>query len=330
MTATPDTTRSGHDVFSAADSPQDIASAPIPMVPRAVLAVPLPERGWAGRILTHAPGPAATARILQEILRTRHTGRDRAARAISELIYQHPAGWEHLGTDPANPPTRTRKRKVELGRCRCHLPDSTARPALARAQQDALTSAEFGQPHRVEPAPGHDGAPWLITHRHSLDEDVAHLFLLHPGHINIFARDQSDQDHLTEVAIRGFSHVARIPTSRPTNWESFAPELDAASAAIRARPRRDWKREAAARTLAETATRLQRVAAHVDLVLYLLGGVNTASGQPDPLAEAALAAAANVHGADLPALLLRSDRADQIRLLKLAAHHLAPDKHHAP
>ena len=329
MTTTPDTTRSDPDVVTTADPPHEIAPAPVP-VPRAVLAVPLPERGWAGRILTCAPGPTATARVLQEILHARHKGRDRAARAISELIYQHPAGWEHLGTDPAAAPTRTRKRRVELGRCRCHLPDGTACPALARAQQDALTSAEFGQPHRIAAAPDEDGAPWLITHRHSLDQDVAHLFLLHQNHIQIFARDQSDQDHYTEVAVRGFDQAARIPASRPTNWESFAPVLDAASAAIRARPRRDWKREAAARALAQTATRLQRVAAHVDLVLYLLGGGNTASGQPDPLAEAALAAAANVHGADLPALLLRSDRADQIRLLKLAAHHLDPDKHPAP
>ena len=330
MTTTPDTTRSDHDVVSAADSPRDTAPAPVPVAPRAVLAVPLPERGWAGRILTCAPGPAATARVLQEILHARHKGRDRAARAISELIYQHPAGWEHLGTDPAAAPTRTRKRRVELGRCRCHLPDGTARPALARAQQDALTSAEFGQPHRIAAALDEDGAPWLITHRHSLDKDVAHLFLLHPGHLQIFARDQSGEDHYTEVAVRGFDQAAHIPTSRPTDWERFAPVLDAASTAIRARPRRDWKREAAARTLAETATRLQRIAAHADLVLYLLGGGNAARAEPDPLAEAALAAAANVHGADLPALLLRSDRADQVRLLKLAAHRLDPNKHPAP
>jgi hypothetical protein len=296
-----------------------------------VLAVPLPERGWAGRILTCAPGPAQTARVLHEILTTRHKGRDRAARAISELIYQHPAGWEHLGPDPATAPTRTRNKQIPLGRCRCHLPDGTAHPALARAWQDALTSAEWGQPHRIECAPDQDGAPWLITHRHSLDKDVAHLFLLHPGHLQLFARDQSAEDHYTQVGIRGFDQAAHIPTGRPMDWERFASELDAASAAIRARPRRDWKREAAARTLAETASRLERVAAHVDLVLYLLRGANsTTRAEPDPLAEAALAAAANVHGAELPALLLRTDRTDQVRLLKLAAHQLDPDKHHAP
>lgn len=104
--------------------------------------------------------------------------------------------------------------------------------------------------------------------------------------------------------------------------------MDEASAQIRARPRRDYQRAATARTLAETATRL---APHADLVLYLLGGgTRTDPPSREPDAEAALAAAADIHSADLPALLLRAPRSEQIRLLKLAAHQLDPDKHPAP
>ena len=65
-------------------------------------------------------------------------------------------------------------------------------------------------------------------------------------------------------------------------------------------------------------------------MLYVLGGSRTDQGEANPVAVAALAAAANVHGADLPALLLRTDRAEQLRVLRLAAHQLDPDSFGAP
>ena len=322
MTETPDT----------AQSTGTPAPAPAP-VPRAILAVPLPDRGWAGRILTHAPGPAETVKLLHEILTTRHKGRDRASEAISELIYGHPAGWEYLGTEPGTEAARTRQREVPLGRCRCHQPDGTGRPGLLTAAQRALTNAEWGKgsSYRPDPGPGTDGAPWLITDRWTMDEDIAHVFLLHPDRIEVYARDQSAPDHYTEVGIiRGFTPAARVPASRQHDWEQTGPALDQASATIRARPRHDWQRAAAARALAEAAKRLERISPHTDLVLYVLGGSRTDQGEANPIAVAALAAAANVHGGDLPALLLRTDRAEQLRVLKLAAHQLDPDTHHAP
>jgi hypothetical protein len=322
MTDTPDTAETGQRPSAAAPTAATD--------PRAVIALPTAQQRWAGRILTRAPGPGQSARVLHEILTTRFKGRDRALRAAATLIDEHPAGWQHLGPPPDTPATRTRRRETPLGRCLCHHEDGTARPGLLEAQRRALLDAEWGRPHRLEPGPGSNGAPWLITSAWGLPDDVAHLFLIHDDHVTLYARDQSADTH--------FSQAAQIPTiTRPggapvhIDWEQLAPVLDEASAQIRARSRRDYQRAATARTLAETATRLSRIAPHADLVLYLLGGgTRTDPPSREPDAEAALAAAADIHSADLPALLLRAPRSEQIRLLKLAAHQLDPDKHPAP
>jgi hypothetical protein len=328
MTDTPGTA----EAAASAETGQNAPASAIAPVARAVIALPMPEQRWAGRILTHAPGPAETARVLHEILATRFKGRDRTLRAAAELVDEHPAGWEYLRPPPGTAAARTRRRETPLGRCRCHQDDGTPRPGLLDAQRRALRDAEWGRSHRPEPGPGTDGAPWLITNAWGLPDDIAHLFLIDADHINLYARDKSADTHFSRAAqIPMPTQAARVWARPPIDWEQLAPELDEASARIRARPRRDWERAAAARTLAETATRLARIAPHADLVLYLLGGgTPTETGTGAPVCEAALAAAADVHSADLPALLLRAPRSEQIRLLKLAAHQLDPDKHRAP
>ena len=317
------------------DNPQDTeTSAPAEQAPepvmRAVLAIPTYDNngGWAGRILGDAPGPAATVRVLHEILGKRHKGRNRVRDAVSELIHDHPAGWEHLG-DPSNTTGGTRRRgEIPLGVCRCHHPDGTAREGLARAQRDALASAEWRGHAHFARDPEADGAPRLITKSHALDPGVAHVFLVNGDCIEIHARDNSADRNFNKVAeVRGFSTAARVKATGPIDWDALGPQIDAASAELRARPRTDWDRVGAARALARAAKELERVPAHADLVLYLLG---KEAGTSRRAAEAALAEAGDVHSADLPALLLRAPRSEQLRLLRDAAHATDPAEHHAP
>jgi hypothetical protein len=305
-------------------------------VTRAVLAIPVRSNtydGWAGRILNHAPGPAETVRVLREILGKRHTGRHRVAEAVSELIYDHPAGWEHLGAAPAADGAARRRGQMPLGTCRCHLPDGAARPGLARAERRALISAEWGRPVRGEAPEGleadPDGTPWRITANSTLPAHVEHVFLLDDDMIEIFARDNSaDRKASRDQFVHGYSPLARVRATRPLDWEEFAPHLDAASAKVRARLRTDWNRVHAAAALTRAAKELEQIPAHADLLLYLLGK-HSGQDSTEQTAEAALAEAARVHSADLPALLLRAPRVEQLRLLRDAAHLTDPAEHPA-
>lgn len=334
MNKTPETTATD-TAPGALENPtpteQDAAS-----VPRAVLAIRAHSYNndvWGGRILEYAPGPAETVRVLREILGKRHKGRHRVREAISELIYDHPAGWEHLGPDPAATGGTRRAREVALGACRCHLPDGTSRPGLARAERRALISAEWhrevggGVPGALEPDA--DGTPWRITGSSTFPARVEHVFLLDDESIEVFARDDSaDRKASRDRFVQGFSPVARVHATRPMDWEQLGPQLDAASAEMRARPRTDWNRVHAADALTRAAKELEAVPAHADLLLYLLGR-HTGQDGTKQTAEGALAEACGVHGAELPALLLRASRAEQVRLLREAAQLMDPAEHRA-
>ena len=336
MNETPETHDTAPEAAPERQNPTPTEQAPA-SVPRAVLAIPVRTNnydGWAGRILNHAPGPAATVRVLREILGKRHKGRHRVTEAISELIYDHPAGWEHLGPDPTATGSGTRRaRGVPLGTCRCHLPDGTARPGLARAEHRALISAEWGRPVRGEVPgalePDADGTPWRITASSTFPAHVEHVFLLDDNMIEIFARDNSaHRSARRDRLVHGFSPVARVHATRPLEWDTIGPHLDAASAEMRSRPRPDWNRVRAAYALTRAAKELEAVPAHADLLLYLLGKHTDQDGAKQT-AEGALAEAAGVHSAELPALLLRAPRAEQFRLLREAAHLTDPAEHPA-
>ncbi|MBR7830623.1 hypothetical protein KDK95_30255 [Actinospica sp. MGRD01-02] len=341
MNQTPETTETD-TAPGAANNPvptptgQDAASTL-----RAVLAIPFhryDDDRWAGRILEYAPGPAETVRALREILGKRHKGRHRVREAISELIYDHPVGWERLGPDPNAPGGARRARERAPGACRCHLPDGTPRPGLTRAERQALVAAEWGRAavRGEAPAldPGGDGAPWRISGSSTLPARVEHVFLLDGDVIEVFARDDSaDRNNVRDGLLRGFSPVARVHATRPMDWAEFGPRLDAASAEVRSRPRTDWNRVHAVDALTRAAKELESVPAHADLLLYMLGK-HTGQEGTRQMAEGALAEAGGVHGAELPALLLRASRAEQVRLLREAARlmdrpdtappHLAP------
>jgi hypothetical protein len=332
---TPETTDAEPAAHSAPQDQNPTPSEPVPAsVMRAVLAIPVrsyDNDGWAGRILNHAPGPAETARTLHEILSKRHKGRGRVREAISELIYDHSAGWERLGADDATGGTKRRRTEIPLGTCRCHLPDGTPRPGLARAQNQALIAAEWRGEARFTRDPhgqDADGAPQLIQHSQTLDADVAHILLLTGDTIEIHARDNSADRAINKAAtVRGFSPAARISAARPLDWNEIGPHLDRVSAELRARPRTDWDRVHAADALTRAAKELERVPPHADLLLYLLG---KETGQHSKqAAEGALAEAGGVHSAELPALLLRAPRAEQLRLLREAAYLMDPAQHPA-
>jgi hypothetical protein len=303
------------------------ATPPATPAPSAIIAVPLAtgrndKVDWSGRILEHAPGPAETARILHTILTTRFKGHTRVSQATDEVLAEHPAGWEYLGPEPGAKAGRTR-RDAPLGRCRCHQADGTARPGLLYAAHRALRAAEWGPDYRPTPDPGEDGAPWKISSRQSVTKDVAHLFLINGERFEVHARDQSAEDH--------FTLIARLSLRTRVDWDEIGDELDQASAQVRQRPKRDWNREYAAKDLARAAKLLGTFPSHVDLVLYLLGGgARHEYAAPNKQAEAALAAAAGVHGAELFATLHNATRAEQVRLLTLAAHQLRPAEHPAP
>lgn len=329
-TNAPDAPETPPDKQNPTPTAQETASAM-----RAVLAIPARRHnsdGWAGRILEHAPGPAETVRALREILGKRHKGRHRAADAITELIFDHPAGWERLGPDPAATGAK-RTRETPLGTCRCHEPDGTPRPALLRAQHQALIKAEWNRPMPGEVPgalePADDGTPWLITRSSTFPNRVHHVFVLHEDTIDILACDRgADRKAHRDRYVHGFTSIARVHATRPVDWDVIAPKLDADSAEMRARPRTDWSRIDAAKGLARAAKELEGVPAHADLLLYLLGKETDARSKPT--AEAALAEAGGVHGADLPALLLRAPRAEQLRLLRQAAHLMDPAENRAP
>lgn len=338
MNETPETAETAPEAAPEGQNPIPPEQAPA-SVPRAVLAIPVRSNnydGWAGRILNHAPGPAETVRVLREILGKRHKGRHRVTEAISELIYDHPAGWEHLGPDPTATGGTRRVREMPLGTCRCHLPDGTARPGLARAERRALISAEWGRAVRGEVPgalePDADGTPWRITANSTFPAHVEHVFVLDDERIAILARDDSaDRKASRDRFVRGFSPVARVHATRPLDWDTIGAQLDAASAELRARPRTNWSRVHAADALTCAAKELEQVPAHADLLLYLLGkhtGHDRSSTKQT--AEGALAEAAGVHSAELPALLLRAPRAEQLRLLREAAHLMDPAEHRAP
>src|SRR5947209_2763520 len=112
--------------------------------PGAVIAIPESGGAFHGRYLHHAPGPAATARLLRDLFTVRYPGRKGYARARAELIGQHPSGWQRLGTATAkDPQVKPRRAPAPVGTCYCHHSDGTWHPAVTAAALTTLRRAEI-------------------------------------------------------------------------------------------------------------------------------------------------------------------------------------------
>jgi hypothetical protein len=291
--------------------------------PQAVIACDYPDhRIWAGRILRHAPGPAATARTLYELLLT-YPKKDRHRAPAADLIISHPSGWEYLGPDPAAEPARRAKRG-QLGRCLCHHPDGTPTQAVIDEALSAMTRTEWRRAANPFTAPA-DGAPRLIKPADAkADPRIAYVFYLQGQALRILARDGGTGDFTEAGAIRALPGV---------DFDALGPELDANAAAIAARTKTDVHSERLAAHLVVTAACLAEIPAQHDLVLHLLTNAMRHQLESRPSArdaESALARAAGIPSGELSTFLARASRGEQLRILQLAAHQLAPRLHPAP
>lgn len=298
--------------------------ADLPTGHGAVIAIPtLRERGFHGRYLHHAPGPAATVDLLRELFRTRYRSRDGVRKAARELITAHPCGWVRLGAATSrDKEIRPRRAPAPAGECYCHHPDGTPRPQLVASALEVLQDVEIhGQNWRWVPGgtPG-DGTPWKITSG-AVPDGIDYAYVFDGNGLTVKVRDGAKPD------------VGRFVSAITIPWDQ-APDpgqIQAACDKIRARTPADLANEKAAEILADTARQLRAIPAHHDLVLHLLGGASRYLSVPDThTPEAALARAAGLHPAHLPGHLHQLDRGDQVRLLQRAAHQLSPDTHHAP
>lgn len=292
--------------------------------PQAVIACDYPDhRIWAGRILHHAPGPAATARTLYELLLT-YPKKDRHRAPATDLIISHPCGWEYLGPDPADDPAARRVKRGQLGRCLCHHPDGTPTQAVIDEALSAMTRTEWRQAANPFTAPA-DGAPRLIKPDDArADPHIAYVFHLQGQVLRILARDGGTGDFTEAGAIRALPGV---------DFDALGPDLDANAAAIAARTKTDVRRERLAGHLVVTAGCLAEIPAQHDLVLHLLANTMRYGYESTPSArdaESALARAAGVPSGEVSTFLARASRGEQLRILRLAAHQLAPRLHRAP
>ncbi len=303
----------------AADSGEDM--------PGAVIAIPENGGGFHGRYLHHAPGPAATARLLRDLFASRYPGRKGYIRACRELIGQHPSGWQRLGTATGkDPEIKPRRAPAPVGTCYCHQPDGTWNPAVTAAALATLSRAEsaairgehtspgwlLGQ----QPRPG-DGSPLLIRDHH-VPDGIDHVYLLFDDGAQILTRDGAHPN------------TCRLAQATSLSWADPVDDeqIERATRAVRARTPADLAYEKAADILADTAQRLAHIPAHHDLVLYLLSVPSGYLGVPaETTPQAALARAADLHPAQLPAHLHELERSEQVRLLRRAAHQLNPVKH---
>lgn len=307
----------------AADPPPQTA----PPIPHAVIACDYPDHhAWAGRILQHAPSPAATARVLYELLLTYQKKTRHRAPAL-DLIIRHPSGWRYLGPDPeATGEAAQRVKRGQLGRCLCHHPDGSPTQTVIEEALANLAREEWRQAPNPFTVPAEGGPRLIKVAEAKRDPRIAYVFHLHgPQHgpeIRILARDGGTGD---------FTRAGAIEAAPGIDFDALGPDLDASVAAIAARTKRDVGRERVAGHLDTAAYHLARVEAHHDLVLYLVDCMMSLDGPALRVdAESALARAAGIPTGELPAFLARASRGEQLRLLRLAAHQLAPGSYGAP
>jgi hypothetical protein len=293
----------------------------------AVIAIPGRKDEIKGRYLHHAPGPAATATLLLELFRVRYRGRDGYTRAIRELINDHPSGWQRLGTRATrSPEVKPRRAPAPAGTCYCHLDDGSLHPEVIRAALHTMhraeaTSGDYDQRsvHVPHGRPG-DGSPWLMR-THDIPRHLDHVYVLYRTHLDIHVRDGAYPKTNKFVSATGLS------------WrEPFDPDqVERECAAVRERTVADRANENAADALANTVRRLAEIPAHHDLVLHLLRRDSAYYNVPaENTPEAALARAAGIDPADLPAHLRTLERPAQLDLLRAAAHQLNPAAYRAP
>lgn len=306
---------------TAADSGDD--------TPGVVIAIPEGSGRFHGRYLHHAPGPAATARLLRDLFATRYPGRKGYARACRELIGEHPSGWQRLGTATAkDPEIKPRRAPAPVGTCYCHQPDGSWHPAVTAAALDTLARAESAALRRESttadwllghaPQPG-DGGPLLIREHH-VPDGIDHIYLLFDDGAQILTRDGA------------YPNTQRFAQATRLSWADAVDDeqIERATRAVRERTPADLAHERAADILADTAQRLAQIPAHHDLVLHLLAGGSRYLNIPaETTPEAALARAADLHPAQLAGHLHDLERGEQVRLLRRAAHQLNPVKHPA-
>lgn len=296
---------------------------PAPLSTHSVIGVRA-DRGWEGRYLHHSPSLTETGTLLHQLITLRYRQGERLYAAARDLIGDHPAGWDHLGAaTKKDPQLKARRVPAPLGQCLCHEPDGAMRPALAAAAYQALRETEKPLGYRPAPTASRqgltDGSPWLVRSGTEVPDTIEYLFLLTYEGLEVLARDGATP--------HTFAPAGTAPWTGSVDWEA----IEARTAHVRNRTKSDLAAEAAAHALAGAARRLSTIPAHVDLVLHLVSESRRRAYSPvpgDP--EAALAAAAGVHSADLPGHLLRLNRSDQIALLQTAAHQLDPVQHASP
>lgn len=316
------TTTETHEPATPAESEQQSAAT------GAVIAIPAGGRTFQGRYLHHAPGPAATARILLELFAVRYHSREGLRRAAKELIFAHPAGWRHLGaTTSKDRDIRPRRAPAPVGACYCHQDDGTPSTAYVDAALAAYTRAEHA--HFLGTASAADvlllgasagpGHPALIT-RDSVPGSIDLIYLMCHDGLTIEARDGA------------YPQPGRFAPAVTLPWgeEMDATAIEDAVTAVHARTPADLARAKVAEILAETAERLRTIPAHHDLVLHLLAGNSRFLSIPrEHGPETALARAAGLHTAELPGHLHRLERGEQVRLLRRAAQLLNPEQYRA-
>ncbi|MEY9861392.1 hypothetical protein ABH935_007033 [Catenulispora sp. GAS73] len=320
-TTTRDTEPGAPDTEGACDAPPETAAAS----PHAVIACDYPDhRIWAGRILHHAQGPSATARLLYELLLT-YPKKNRIATAATDLIVRHPSGWQHLGPDPtATSETTRRARRGQLGRCLCHHPDGSPTQAVIDEALAAMTRTEWRQPANPLTVRA-DDAPRLITPKDAKrDPRIAYVFHLQGSRLHVLARDGATDN---------FAQAGTIQALPGIDFDALGPDLDTNAATIAARTPADGRSERVADRLIDAANHLATIPAYHELVLHevdnMMAGLHEgAAAKLD--AESALARTAGVPSSELPAFLARASRGEQLRLLRLTAHQLAPRLHAAP
>lgn len=214
------------------------------------------DRSWQGRYLHHAPGPSATARLIRDTVTARSTVRTRLSAGRSELIDEHPCGWEHLGARTAkDPEIKARRRPAAAGACYCHTPDGQLRPAyleqllglLDRAEQAPVYSGEEFKKVMPRSADPTDSVPCLMGSFQNLPDRVAYAFILRAESITIAVRHGASPCE--------YLKAGEIDWSGEADWE----QIDATAAAIRARTTED---QHPARARARGRTRPRRRPAH--------------------------------------------------------------------